>query len=189
MPRHNRIKHFDFIYHVMVRSISEVPLFKDNDDKDKYIFYVKKYQEQFGFKVYGYCLMTNHGHFIIDANGADISKVMHGINLSYAIYFNYRHKRHGHLFQERFKSEVVHDDKYLFTLSAYIHNNPIDIPGYKECPEKFKYSSFAMYLGLEKDPFEMVDEKFVMGFFRQNVKSAREMYYTFVRACNDKTMT
>lgn len=188
MPRHNRIKHFDFIYHVMVRSISEVPLFKDNDDKDKYLLYVQKYQKKFGFKVYGYCLMTNHGHFIIDANGANISKVMQGINLSYATYFNYRHKRHGHLFQDRFKSQVVDNDNYLFTLSAYIHNNPTDIPGYEECPEKFKYSTLGMYLGLEKDLFGIVDEEFVMGFFSQNVKKAREKYYSFVMACNDETM-
>ncbi len=188
MPRHYRIKHFTFIYHVMVRSISEVPLFKDDDDKDKYLHYIQRYQKELGFKVYGYCLMTNHGHIIIDANGADISKVMHDINLSYATYYNYRHKRHGHLFQDRFKSEVVDTDRYLFTLSAYIHNNPTDIAGYETCPEKFKYSTLGMYLGLEKDLFGIVDEGFVMGFFSKNVKRAREKYYSFVMACNDESM-
>jgi REP element-mobilizing transposase RayT len=172
----------------MVRSISEVLLFKDDDDKDKYLFYVQKYQKEFGFKVYGYCLMTNHGHFIIDANGADISKIMHGINLSYATYFNYTHKRHGHLFQDRFKSEVVDTDNYLFTLSAYIHNNPTAIAAYEECPEKYKYSTLGIYLGLEEDSVGIVDEEFVMGFFSKNVKKAREKYYSFVMACNDESM-
>ncbi|MDF2672880.1 MAG: hypothetical protein K0R09_1145, partial [Clostridiales bacterium] len=188
MPRHDRIKHFTFIYHVMVRSISEVPLFKNDDDKDKYLFYVQKYQKQFGFKVYGYCLMSNHGHFIIDANGSDISKVMQGINLSYARYFNFTYKRHGHLFQDRFKSEVVDTDSYLFTLSAYIHNNPTDIMGYESCPEKFKYSTLGMYLGLNEDELGVVDEEFVMGFFSKNVKNAREKYYSLVMACNDERM-
>lgn len=187
MPRHNRIKHFDFIYHVMVRSISDTPLFKDDDDKDKYLLYIQKYQKELGFKVYGYCLMTTHAHFIIDANGSDISKVMHCINQSYAQYFNIRHKRRGHLFQDRFKSEVVDSDNYLFTLSAYIHNNPTDIAGYEACPEKFKYSTLGMYLGLEEDLFGIVDEEFVMGFFSKNVKMAREKYYGFVMACNDKS--
>lgn len=188
MPRHNRIKHFDFIYHVMVRSISEVPLFKDDDDKDKYLLYIQKYQKEFGFKVYSYCLMTTHGHFIIDANGSDISKVMQGLNLSYATYYNYRHKRHGHLFQDRFKSEVVDNDRYLFNLSAYIHNNPTDIAGYEACPEKFKYSTLGLYLGLKKDLFGIVDEDFVLGFFSENVKHAREKYFSFVMACNDESM-
>lgn len=188
MPRHKRIKQFDFIYHVMVRSISEIPLFKDDDDKDKYLLYVQKYQKQFGFKVYGYCLMTTHGHFIIDANGSDISKLMQGINLSYATYYNYRHKRHGHLFQDRFKSEVVANEKYLFNLSAYIHNNPTDIAGYETCPEKFKYSTLGMYLGLENNLFGIADEEFIMGFFSNNVKRAREKYFSFVMACNDESM-
>lgn len=188
MPRHRRLKSFDSIYHVMVRNISDTPLFKDDDDKDKYLSYVKKYQDQFGFKVYGYCLMTNHGHFMVDANGADISKFMHGINQSYAQYFNRRHKRYGHLFQDRFKSEIVDSDSYLFALSAYIHNNPKDIPGFESCPEKFKYSTLGMYLGLDNNLFGIVDEKFVMGFFSSNVKRAREKYYEFVMKCNSKAM-
>jgi REP element-mobilizing transposase RayT len=104
----------------MVRSISDVPLFRDDNDKDKYLLFIQKYQKKLGFKVYAYCLMTTHGHLIIDANGADISKVMHGINQCYAQYFNFRHKRHGHVFQDRFKSKVVDSEEYLFTLSAYI---------------------------------------------------------------------
>jgi REP element-mobilizing transposase RayT len=185
MPRANRIKNYDFIYHVMVRSISDTPLFKDNDDKDKYLFYIQKYQKKLGFKVYAYCLMTTHGHFIIDANGADISKVMHGINQCYAQYFNFRHKRHGHVFQDRFKSKVVDSEGYLFTLSAYIHNNPTDIEGYETCPELFKYSTLGMYLGLKSDEYGITDESFVMGFFSGNVKKAREEYYKFVMVCDD----
>jgi REP element-mobilizing transposase RayT len=169
----------------MVRSISDVPLFKDDADKDKYLYYVQKYQKKLGFKVYAYCLMTTHGHFIIDANGADISKVMHGINQCYAQYFNFRHKRHGHVFQDRFKSKVVDSEGYLFTLSAYIHNNPTDIEGYETCPEMFKYSTLGIYLGLKHDEYEITDESFVMGFFSRDVKKAREEYYKFVMVCDD----
>jgi REP element-mobilizing transposase RayT len=171
----------------MVRSISDTPLFKDNDDKDKYLFYFQKYQKKLGFKVYAYCLMTTHGHFIIDGNGADISKVMHGINQSYAQYFNFRHKRHGHVFQDRFKSKVVDSEGYLFTLSAYIHNNPTDIEGYETCPELFKYSTLGVYLGLKSHEYGIADESFIMGFFSGEVKKAREEYYKFVMNCDDLT--
>jgi putative transposase len=68
---------------------------------------------------------------IIDANGADISKVMHGINQCYSQYINYRQKRHGHVFQDRFKSKVVDSKNYLFSLSAYIHNNLTELKGMK----------------------------------------------------------
>jgi REP element-mobilizing transposase RayT len=169
----------------MVRCISDTPLFKDESDKDTYLYYVRKYQKKQEFKVYAYCLMDTHGHFIIDANGADISKVMHDINQCYAQYFNYRHKRRGHLFQDRFKSKVVDTDEYLFTLSAYIHNNPTDMEGYGTCPEKYSYSSLGIYLGLRRDTFGIVDEEFVMGFFSGDVKKARELYYDFVMKCNN----
>ncbi|EYE87421.1 hypothetical protein Q428_13335, partial [Fervidicella metallireducens AeB] len=107
MPRLARQKKEDAIFHVMARSISEVDLFKDDEDKLNYLALVKKYQKTYEFRVYGYCLMDNHLHLIIDANGADISRIMHSINFSYAQYFNHRHKRHGHLFQDRFKSKMV----------------------------------------------------------------------------------
>jgi putative transposase len=185
MPRSLRIKNRTFIYHVMVRSISDVPLFKDNDDKDKYLYFVQNYQKKLGFKVYAYCLMTTHGHLMIDANGADISKIMHGINQCYAQYFNFRYKRHGHVFQDRFKSKVVDSDRYLFALSAYIHNNPTDIEKYKACPEKYKYSTLGIYLGLQKDCLGIADEGFIMSFFDGNVKIARKNYYDYVMVCND----
>jgi putative transposase len=186
MPRANRVKNYDFIYHVMVRSISDVPLFRDDADKDRYLLYIQKYQKKLGFKVYAYCLMTTHGHIIIAANGADISKIMHGINQCYAQYFNYRHKRHGHVFQDRFKSKVVDSENYLFSLSAYIHNNPTDIGGYETCPENFKYSTLGVYLGLRNDSFGIADEDFIMGFFSGDVNKARESYYKFVMICDNE---
>lgn len=139
MPRSARIKYSDSIFHIMVRSIPEVPLFKEVSDKELYFYLIQKYQKQYNFKVYGYCLMGNHGHLIIDANGADISKIMHGINFSYAQKFNGIHKRRGHLFQDRFKSKIIKDDKYIITLSTYIHNNPKDIAGYEKYPVKFNF--------------------------------------------------
>ena len=188
MCRTFRIKDDDFIYHVMGRSISDIPLFRDDKDKDKYLFYVKKYQKKFDFKVYAYCLMSTHAHLLVDANGADISKFMHGINQSYAQYFNNKYDRHGHVFQDRFKSKVVGDDNYLFTVSAYIHNNPTDVEGYENCPEEYKYSSFSVYLGLKEDIYGIVDEEFIMGLFNKNIKKAREKYYKFVMKCDDEYM-
>ena len=62
MPRCARIKSYDSVYHIMIRSINEVPLFIENTDKDTYLSLIKKYQVQYGFKLYSYCLMDNHGH-------------------------------------------------------------------------------------------------------------------------------
>ncbi|SNV81203.1 transposase IS200-family protein [Clostridium cochlearium] len=186
MPRTRRQKSEDAIYHVMIRSITEVPLFEKHEDKIRYLNKMREYQKQYGFKVYAYCLMTNHGHFIIDSNGADISKIMHGLNFSYAINFNKINKRRGPLFQDRFKSKIVDTQRYLITLSAYIHNNVLDITGYEKCPEKYKYSSLKVYLGLEKDATGLLDEAFIMQYFSNNVKEARENYAKLVYICDDE---
>lgn len=186
MPRMARVKSCDSIFHIMARSISEVDLFKSDEDKLLYLSRIKKYQKLYGFKVYGYCLMDNHVHLIIDANGADISKVMHSINFSYALLFNSKHDRHGHLFQDRFKSKIVDNDAYLLALSAYVHNNPTDINGFEDCPEKYEFSSLPIYLGLRQDPYELVDEEFIMSMFGNNSKTARENYMKLVFKSNNK---
>ncbi|MCX7885447.1 MAG: transposase [Caloramator sp.] len=181
MPRIARIKSYDAVYHVMCKSIKEVNLFEDDGDKLKYLYFIRKYQKLYEFRVYAYCLMDNHAHFIIDANGSDISRIMHSINFSYAQYFNKIHQRNGHLFQDRFKSKVVEDERYLYNLSAYIHNNPTDIKGYEKCPQNYKFSSLSVYLGLNNDPFEIVDDGFIISLFgRKNVVATRRKYLTSV---------
>lgn len=185
MPRSARIKSCDSIYHIMCRSISDTQLYKDDRDKNKYLSLIKKYQIQFQFKVYAYCLMGNHVHLIIDSNGEDISKIMHGINQSYAQYFNKRYDRHGHLFQDRFKSKIVRNEKYLITLSIYIHNNPSDIKRYKHRIEEYRYSSMGVYIGARSDSFNIVDENFIFQLFSKFKDFARKKYKELVYKCEN----
>lgn len=186
MPRTARKKSFDSIYHVMIRSISEIILFKDNNDKGKYLSLIKRYQLKFDFKVYCYCLMNNHAHFIIDANGADISKFMHGINQCYAQYFNKKYERHGHVFQDRFKSKIVDTNRYLYTLSAYIHKNPTDIKKYQDCVQKYKFSSLGVYLGLRKDNYKILDQQFITNSFKLDSKKSKQAYQKLVYKITSK---
>ena len=188
MPRKARVKTDESIFHIMCKSISEVNLFKDGEDKKKYLLLVKKYKELYNFKIYGYCLMDNHSHLMVDTNGADISKVMHGINFSYAMYFNKKYKREGHLFKDRFKSKIVNTERYLKTLSLYMHNNPTDIGEFKDCPEKYGFSSLGIFLGKRRDSFKIVDYEFVMSLFGNNLKSARENYYNLIFRSNEEKL-
>jgi putative transposase len=186
MPRKARVKRPEGIFHVMCRSISEVNLFKDDTDRIKYLSLMKKYQKIYEFKVYGYCLMDTHGHLIIDANGADISRVLHSINFAYAQYFNRRHKRHGHLFQDRFKSKMVEDERYLLTLSAYVHSNPVDISEYSQCPQRYEFSSLSTYLGLREDPYEILDVGFITGIMGSNAGEVMCNYLDLVLESSDE---
>jgi putative transposase len=188
MARKARQKTKDAIFHIMSKSISEVKLFKDDEDKEKYLLLIKKYKTIYKVKIYGYCLMNNHTHLLVNANGADISKVMHGINLSYVIYYNKKYMREGHLFKDRFMSKIVDNEKYLKTVSLYIHNNPTAIVEFKECPEKYAFSSLGIYIGKTRDHFNIVDYDFIMSFFGKNLKAARKKYYNKVFKCNEEKL-
>jgi putative transposase len=188
MPRVARVKSFDSIYHVMCRSITEVDLFKEDKDKEHYLSLLKGYQEVFAFKVYAYCLMDNHCHFIIDVNGADISKILHGLNHRYALWFNKKYGRRGHLFQDRFKSIIVDNDQYLITLSGYIHANPLSIEKYSSCVEQYKYSSLGIYMGIHEDKHELIDKTFIMNQFSSKGVDACKLYLEFVKQCTDNNV-
>jgi putative transposase len=180
MPRTARVKSPSGIYHIMIRSISDTPLFKNDTDKNKYLELIRKYQNIFLFRVYAYCLMTTHAHFIIDSAGADVSKFMKAINLSYAIYFNKKYNRHGHLFQDRFKSKLITNDKYLTMLSVYIHNNARDLKRYKNNIEKYQYSSLGIYLGIHKNSYGILNPDYILQHFGSNVLRAKEQYLSFM---------
>lgn len=176
MARSSRIKDVGNIYHIVIRSIKEIAMFILDEDKNKYLSMVKDYQKVFGFKIYAYCLMPNHGHFIIDTSGADISKIMHCINFKYAQYYNKKHNRYGHLFQDRFRSKPVTNRRYLYNLSGYIHNNPKGVAGYEACPENYKFSSLPYFLGISEDSYGIVDRDFTLDLINENRSLAVKRY-------------
>lgn len=185
MARIARIKTANSKFHIMVRSLKELDLFKENEDKIKYLSLIKKYQLKYGFKVYAYCLMNNHGHLIVDSNGADISRIMHGINLSYARYFNRKYDRYGPVFQDRFKSKIVHDEKYMITLSAYIHNNPKDIVGYENNVKEYPFSSLKEYLN-QSDSFGILTRSFLMKLLGTKNEETQKWYMSLVEKSIDE---
>jgi REP element-mobilizing transposase RayT len=186
MPRCARVKSYDSMYHVMVRSISDTLLFKCGSDKDMYLRLIGKYQCIFNFRVYAYCIMDTHAHILIDCNGADISKIMHCINQCYAQYFNRVYKRHGHLFQDRFKSKIVEDNLGLLRLSAYIHCNPDEIKGYEGKWQQYVYSSMGVYLGSSRDDFHILDTDFILNLCSKDIILARINYYGLVKDYSEK---
>jgi putative transposase len=180
MPRMARRKSKYSTYHITSRSISEVDLFRNDEDKDHYLYLLKKYKEKYCCKIYAYCLMNNHVHFYIDPQGFDISSFMLSLNTAYVVYFNKKYKRHGHLFQGRFSSMMVGTEAYSIRLSAYIHNNPKDITEYMGREEEYAYCSYGIYTGTGKDKYGLVDTGFILGFFGGDNGTAADKYRKYV---------
>lgn len=186
MPRMARVKAEDGKYHIVVKSLKELVLFKERGDKLKYFSLIRKYQLKYGFKVYAYCLMDNHGHFIMDSAGADISKIMHVINFCYACYFNRKYDRYGPVFQERFHSTPVNNVRYMITLSAYIHNNPKDIAGYEDNVKAYPFSSLKEYLN-RSDTFGVLTRSFLEDLIGTKYEVNRKQYLNLIKeSINEK---
>ena len=185
MARLARVKSGTSMYHIMVHSISEFDLFRDDADKIKYLALVKKYQYKYGFAVYAYCLMDNHGHFIIDCLGADISKIMQVINFCYAQYYNRKYNRRGPVFQDRFKSKVIDNERYLINLSAYIHNNPKDIKGYSDNLISYPFSSLKEYIN-ETNTFNILNTHVLRGMAGLYKSKNRDKYLELVHESNSE---
>lgn len=178
MPRVRREKCVGSIYHVIVRGNNREDIFRDYADRIAYLKRLKRYKEKFKMEVYAYCLMTNHVHLLIYDNGQDISQIMQGLNLSYAIYFNKKYDRVGHLFQGRFTSIMVKKDEYLLYVSKYIHLNPVKANIVKRASE-YKWSSYKVYM-THYDKWEIVSTERIMKYFADDFIHARTLYSEFI---------
>ncbi|HOJ12349.1 MAG TPA: transposase [Clostridiales bacterium] len=185
MARKERKKSPEYTYHVMTRSITEIDLFRCDEDKDYYLNLLKRYKEKYHCSIYSYILMNNHTHVYINPCGADISTFMLCLNTAYVSYYNKRYKRRGHLFQDRFASTVVDNNTYSFKLTAYINNNAKDLPGYRGKEELYPYSSYGIYTGFREDYYELVDTEFLLKQFSIDKNIARERYRAFTESMKD----
>lgn len=178
MPRRRREKCENSIYHIMVRGNNQQAIFLDDYDRNQYLKRLKRYKEKFKIEVYAYCLMTNHVHLLIYDSGQDISKVMQGLNLSYTIYFNKRHARSGHLFQDRFKSIMVKQDNYFIQVSKYIHRNPVEANMVQEIQD-YKWSSYNIYMGAY-DSWKIISTNAVLTYFSESYSKGIKLYGDYI---------
>ncbi|MCX5667148.1 MAG: transposase [Candidatus Omnitrophica bacterium] len=128
--------------------------------------------------IHSYVLMDNHYHLILETPRANLSRIMHCLNTSYAVYFNATRKRAGPLYQGRFKATLVQEDRYLHYLSCYIHLNPVRA-GIVKSPEAYPYSSYSFFI-FKKAPPKWLNADLVLSMFDKNTSRARQLYRQFV---------
>ncbi len=153
MARKPREKSGTGIYHVMLRGINKQDIFEDEEDFSMFrglLFHMVYYKDEQGTlqpsrcTIYAYCLMTNHVHLLIRETEEDLATVIKRISVAYALYYNNKYQRAGHLFQNRFRSEPVNDPAYFITLLRYIHQNPV-AAGVTKSVDAYMWSSWKEY--------------------------------------------
>ncbi len=139
MPRSNIATYT--LFQVCVRGNNGQVIFLDEEDRFRYLTLVEKYRKRHQLECFAFCLMDTHAHWLFEAPTIRaLSKAMHAINVAYAVYFNKKHGRSGHLFQGRFASWVILDEKHLNATVEYIENNPVTA-GLAPVREAYRWSS------------------------------------------------
>jgi len=175
MSRQNRRLSSSHIYHIMLRGNSGRDIFLDDEDRQRFLYTLANKKKDNEFILYAYCLMDNHLHLALKENKDNISHIMKRINTAYVIFFNKKYQQSGHLFQDRFKSEVIEDEPYLLAVIRYIHNNPLKARLVK-LPEDYKWSSYSDYLNNQTRLIVIED---VLKLFSKNLPKALSLFIEF----------
>lgn len=204
MPRRKVLFVTGEIYHIFNHSVAGIPIFKGSRESEIFLDAIRFYLQPkppTKFSIYrksrpsfplnldqklvtiiNYCLMPNHFHLTLRQemeNG--IKQFLHRVSNSFAHYFSIKHKKRGHVFEDKFKAVRVETEEQLIHLSRYIHLNPVT-SYLVEKPENYLYSSYTVYLGLKAS--DIVDPSFVLKNF-----SSKRKYHEFIMEQKDYQRT
>jgi putative transposase len=180
MPRGPRLDAPGVLHHVMVRGIERRAIFRDDRDRREFVTRLGALTQTEAWTVYAWALLPNHVHLLVRTGKRPLARTMGALLGGYAGAFNRRHKRHGHLFQNRYKSVVVEEEPYLTELTRYIHLNPLRAGLVRDliALDRYPWCGHRALLGRGKHPWQGVDA--VLGQFAKTAGVARGRYRAFV---------
>ena len=180
MPRQPRIDLPGLLQHVIVRGIERSVIFVDDKDRQHFIERFGQLLVETGTDCYAWALIPNHFHLLLRINHTELSRFMRRLLTGYAVYFNRRHKRSGHLFQNRYKSIVCEEDPYQLELIRYIHLNPLRAGQVSDIEQldTYPWCGHVVLLNQQILPGQSVDD--VLLLFGKRASAARKNYRQFI---------
>ncbi len=175
--RHLRIFIPGYSYHVIVRGNERKNIFRQDVDRKKLLEIFSDACEKFELVIYSCVLMSNHYHFLIKINKPNLAAAMQSINSRYAIYFNLKYKRTGHLIGEKYKAIIAEHGQDLQFVAAYIHLNPARA-GMAEKLIDYPWSSHRQYTGGLSGGIAQIED--VLGLFGKNRSDAIKKYEKYI---------
>jgi putative transposase len=185
MPRLPRVDGLGLLYHVMARGIERRPIFRNDGDRNNFLQRLKSILAETATCCYAWSLLPDHFHLLLQTGGMSLSTVMRRLMTGYAVTFNRRYKRNGHLFQNRYKSIVCEKEPYLVELIRYIHLNPIRVGLVRSLFEldQYPWSGHSALMGSHQRDWQEVDG--VLQCFSDRRGRARLRYRRFVEDGKD----
>jgi putative transposase len=180
MPRHARLDVPGALHHIMVRGINSSAIFKDDQDKLRFLDRLSQNINEGHCFIYAWVLMDNHIHLLFRSGTQGISAIMRKVLTWYAQYYNRRHRRTGHLFENRYKSILCDEDAYFLALVRYIHLNPVraNIITTIKALDHYRWSGHSVIMGNNKQ--QWMDTDHVLSYFSTKARAARNAYRRFV---------
>ena len=177
------------MYHATARGNDRRAIFRDDADREHFLRRLRESVAQFEVRLYLFCLMDNHFHLVVETPRANLGCFMHRLQTAYTVYFNLRHRRHGHLLQGRYGAWLVEKDAYLLRLSRYVHLNPVFTADARRRPlreritllRQYPWSSYQRYIA--RDPrVDFVDCEPILAMIGQGTRGSSQTYRGFVEA-------
>ncbi len=155
------------VFHITQRAAGKEPLFVEDSDYLFMLWLMKEISASHSLKIYAFCLMPNHTHFLMSTTEQNLYDAMRDLFSRYAMKFNKKYERRGHLFGGPYRQAICLDDSYLLAASLYIHLNPVRA-GLAADPLSYRWSSCRLYCS-QRDRESFVDPNFVLGILPEDV--------------------
>lgn len=180
MPRLARLDAPGVLHHVMGRGIERNDIFLNNKDRNDFINRLSLLVDESATEVYAWTLMPNHFHLLLKTKNRSLSSNMRKLLTGYVVNYNRRHKRYGHLFQNRYKSIVCQEDAYLMELVRYIHLNLLRGGLVKDMNDlnRSPWSGHSALLGNKERKWQ--DVEYVLTYFGSK-RDRKKNYYKYVK--------
>jgi len=180
MPRKARLDTPGTLHHVMIRGLDRRRIFWDDEDRGDFLSRVVQLVKKSGDRIVAWTLMENHVHFLLFSGPLGLPAFMRRLLTGYAGWFNRRHRRIGHLFQNRYKSIVCEEEVYLLELVRYIHLNPLRVSVVKTLGELdvYPWSGHCVLVGKKRNDWQERD--YVLRQFGKREGKAVQAYRKFV---------
>jgi REP element-mobilizing transposase RayT len=181
MPRRARLDAPGTLHHVIIRGIERRNIVDDDADRDAFINRMGRLSVELNTPIFAWSLMTNHAHILLKSGASGLPAFMRKLLTGYAINYNKRHRRYGHLFQNRYKSIICEQDAYFKELVRYIHLNPLRAGLVDKLTKLdwFKWSGHSVVMGRRKNQWQ--DREYVLDWFVSKEREAKQRYREFVK--------
>jgi putative transposase len=181
MPRQSRLDVPGTLHHVIGRGIEGSKIFRGRGDREDFLGRLGKLCEAKALSVYAWALLGTHFHLLVRSGNQSLSQSMRKLLTGYVVNFNRRHKRYGHLFQNRYKSILCEEDPYLLELTRYIHLNPLRARMVRDLGELkvYPWTGHSAIMGKQERRWQDVGA--VLGYFGRRQKRAMVGYEQYVR--------